>query len=122
MSTDVNTAVSTWSYERTKAQNELATLEAVLKNDFNKYVDSLAAYLQRLSTANNVRQTYERVFSIEDVKNNTYNSAGFGGNAAPPIENQAIKYMLDTMNPVETKSPTIVHSCDVDKLLTKKVD
>ena len=121
MSTNVNEAVTTWNAEHDTATAELGMLEATLKADFNKYVDSLAAYAGRLKPANDVRQGFMRIFSIEDVSNNTRTADAFGYAAELPIENNAVKYLLDTTNHAETKSPELVLACDSEKLLSRKI-
>lgn len=120
MSTDVNTAVITWNAEHANAITELATLEATLKADYNKYIDSLAAYLERLQAANDIRQRYINILGIEDVSNDTKTRVEFIYSAKVPIENKATKYLLDTIITQETKSPVIVSACDAAKLLERK--
>jgi hypothetical protein len=120
MSTNVNEAVTTWNAEHATATVELETLEATLKADFNKYVDSLAAYVGRLKSANDVRQGFVCILSIEDVSNDTRTADAFGYNAELPIENNAVKYLLDTNNDAETKSPTFVRACASENLLSRK--
>ena len=105
-----------WKQQKSKAEKELKSLEASLKKDFNKYVDSLCNYLMKLESSNNVRSSLYNSLTEHGGKNS------FGFQADPPIENQAVKYMLDTTNPMEIKSTTLVLSNNHNVLIEKKVD
>lgn len=121
MSTNVNEAITTWNDEHAAATVELETLEETLKADYNKYVDSLAAYVARVKAANDVRDGFIRVLQSEDISNGTATFHEFVSGAENPIESNAGKYLLDTINPVEVKSPVIVAACDAAGLLERKV-
>ena len=121
MSTDVNAAVATWNAEYATATAELPTLEATLKADYNKYVDSLAAYVARVKAANDIRQGYERILGIEDVANDTRTRKEFLALADDPIANIAENYLLDKdRNGKVTTSLVLVGSCNADELLARK--
>jgi hypothetical protein len=128
MNTNVNEAVTTWNDEHTAATAELVTLEATLKADYNKYIGSLAAYVARVKTANDVRNGFIRQFEIEDVSNGT-NKGNFSktiqfiSNAKSSIENEAAKYLLDNDRCYRaTPVVVIVDACDANRLLERKVD
>lgn len=124
MSTNVKHAISSWNKEYLEATRELAALEATLKADYNKYVDSLAAYVARVKAANDVRQGFVRVLETEDASNGTKTIHEFTYHAKAPIKNQADKYLLD--KPVDKLqyqySLEAVRACNVEKLLQRKVD
>lgn len=123
MSADVIQMVTDWNTEHAVATVELEALEATLKADYNKYVDSLAAYVARLQAANEVRQGFIRVLDQEDVANDNHHlKGGFGHSAEATIENQAVKYLIDRwLNEQNTTSVIWVKSCDAVKLLERKV-
>lgn len=95
MGVEVTAAVTTWNNEHTAATSELETLEAALKASYNAYIDSLAAYISRVKQANDMRQDYIRVFSIEDRENGTTKRKYFLQDAKDPVANAGTKYMLD---------------------------
>lgn len=122
MSIDVNEAVTAWNNECAAAKTDLATLEAALKADYNKYIDSLSAYLQRLKAANDVREGYVNDFGADDIKNNTHTRNNFIYSAAAPIENNATEYILDNSVGLGLRnSYELVRSTSTDRLLAKKV-
>jgi hypothetical protein len=122
MSTNVNAAVSDWNTQHANAITDLDTLEATLKDDFNKYVDSLSNYLERLKDSNNIRNNYIISLDIEDVSNNTRTRVQFTDEAAPPIENNAIKYLLDNHEGDQvTRSVFLTKAYDATKLLNRKI-
>lgn len=122
MSTNVNAAVTDWNTQRASAVTDLDTLEATLKDDFNKYVDSLSNYLQRLKEANIIRSNYINTFDIEDVSNNTRTRVQFTDEAAPPIENAAVKYLLDSHEGDQVmRSVFLTKSCSTTELVNRKI-
>ena len=123
MGTNVNEAITTWNNEHTAATAELVTLEATLKADYNRYVDSLAAYIARVKTANDVRGGFIRQLEIEDVSNGTRTFQHFASAAKNPIENEAATYILDNDRTFRvTPSVLLVDACNDAALLERKVD
>ncbi len=98
---NVNDAIKTWD---AAAITELEALEATLKADYNRYLDSLAAYVARVKAINDARQSFFKIIQIS---------------AAASIKNQAAKYILDNGGSL-MPSIHIVNSCDSDKLLNRK--
>lgn len=123
MSTNVKEAIATWNKEHATATAELEALEAPLKTDYNRYIDSLAAYIARVKAANDVRQGYVGIFQIEDVLNGTRTQGIFEYSAKAPIQSNASKYLLDNdVNGRVTTSLILTSSCSADGLLERKVD
>lgn len=123
MSTNVNHAVSVWNKEYLEATSELAALEATLKADYNKYIDSLVAYLKRLKSANDVRQGFVRKLEIEDASNGTRTIHEFTYHAKPSLENRADKYVIEQDVGAGTPAVvTTVRACSVESLIQRKVD
>jgi hypothetical protein len=112
----VITPEESWHQVKNEAEMELVNMEASLKASYNAYVDCIVAYLGRLNTANDVRRI------LYNSRNEKIKKDNFTCSAEPFIENQAVKYLLDTINPSEIKSPTIVSACDATKLLDKKAE
>lgn len=122
MSINANAVATDWNNQRSVAIGELDTLEVTLKADYNKYIDSLSAYLQRLKAANDIRNNYINDLSIEDIKNDTRNRETFLYSAADPIKNNAKDYMLDDhRNSEVTKASLLIESCSIDALINMKV-
>lgn len=122
MGTDVNQVITTWNNACTAAKTELDALEAALAAEYNKYIDSLSAYLQKLKATNDIRQNYINAFSNEDSKNGTCTRNNFLHSAAAPIENIATKYILDNSTDIGLRnSYELVRAARTDVLLTKKV-
>jgi hypothetical protein len=122
MNANVTEAINTWNAEHAKATKELAALELALKADYNKYVDSLCAYLHRLKEANDIRQGYIRKFSISDNANETRKCAEFGSSSKQAIENQADKYLLERPSYRDTSESRIkVRALGYEALLERKV-
>jgi hypothetical protein len=85
-------------------------------------VDSLSNYLERLKDSNNIRNNYIISLDIEDVSNNTRTRVQFTDEAAPPIENNAIKYLLDNHEGDQvTRSVFLTKAYDATKLLNRKI-
>lgn len=121
MSTDVNAAVTTWNDACATAKTEVASLEATLKADYNKYVDSLAAYVERVKAANDIRTGYANILGNEDVENDIRTRNEFLSLAVAPIENSAAKYILDSQEGDRvTRSLRLVRACDANELLERK--
>jgi len=122
MSINANAAATDWNNQRSEAIGELDTLEATLKADFNKYIDSLSAYLQRLKAANDIRNNYINDLGVEDIKNDTRNRQTFLYSATDPIKNNAMNYIFDDhRNSQVTKASLLIGSCDVNELNSRKV-
>ncbi|ERI92144.1 hypothetical protein HMPREF1982_02685 [Clostridiales bacterium oral taxon 876 str. F0540] len=122
MGISVNEAVTTWNTAAADAETELKALEDTLKADYNKYIDSLSAYLKKINDTNAIRNTYVNVFEKEDIENSTYNKNNFLYSAVPPLQNIGEKYILDNSVEVgQRDSYEIVKAADAEKLLTKKV-
>lgn len=113
---EIITAEDAWNQEKNEAELELVPLEADLKAKYNAYVDSLVTYIERLNVANDYRRTLYN--SLEDHSERN----AFAHSADAPIENQAVKYLLDSIIPQEVKSPTLVHACDSATLIERKVN
>jgi hypothetical protein len=115
----VNDAVTDWNNTAETANTELKTLEDTLKSSYNNYIDSLAAYLQKIKDINTVREKYIRIFESEDMKNDTRLRVEFLYSASESLKNNGNKYILDNINLRD--SYELVMSESVDRLLSKKV-
>lgn len=115
MGTNVTEVIRIWNNEHMTASAELVTLEATLKTAYNAYIDSLCNYVERLKLFNEMRQN--RFNSLVEK----WERDNFSYRAAPPLENQAVKYLLDKDSTGRTTtSLVLVKACDSNKLLERK--
>lgn len=98
-----------------QTQIEINSLETALKTAYNAYIDSLVDYLNKVNDINDERMNLIN-FQVEQWERNE-----FIHRVAPPLENQATKYLLDKDSTGRTTtSLVLVKACDINKLLERK--
>ncbi len=98
-------------------QSELVDLETALKSAYDSYIDSLCNYVERLKLFNEMRTNM--INSL--VEKSEQDS--FIYRAAPPLENQAVKYLLDKDSTGRTTSSLVlVETCNSNELIARKAD
>ncbi len=121
MDKNIKAVAESWNKTHATTIKELEALELSLKTNYNKYIDSLVDYLDKLQTVNEIRSRIVRELENEDVSNETRTAIIFNTLAEGPINNNALEYIIDRREPAIETSRRMVLACSTVKLLQRKI-